>query len=260
MQIRSSRSRMVIVAAVILFLLGVQALPADAWTGNFGQTAKLFGNRVLSVTKLGKFAGLYLNYEGVHMSRSKQWAMDLGFSKNDADAIAKACNAVDSGATFKDKTWHLGNRWAYGTTWSSADRTDPRLDHAQYYLACAKDAKRAGNTALALQYLGNGLHPLQDYYAHMNAGVYYTGTGWTSNFHHGERGTFVDMYISFDGYNFVKMPYPVEVETLYDSVNADYTMVNGSLVWVYQRKPVWNTRLQAAEKASKDYIYEYLNS
>lgn len=93
---------------------------------------------------------------------------------------------------------------------------------------------------MVINYLGNGLHALQDYYCHINAGANMpSDDSQVSAFYHGEVGTKADVYISTDGAGFIKHPQQVAVENLFDSVNMDYRLIdNGTLKWVYQYSPM----------------------
>ncbi|MGE5458909.1 MAG: hypothetical protein ACM3NJ_00505 [Methanobacterium sp.] len=239
----------ILIAIITLVLLGTGSSDAYAWMGEKSIAIKLVKNVALS-------------YDGVHYTRTLQWAADKGFNAADAQAIAVSCLNVDKGEAFFDKCWHLGTGWQYGAMWPTLDTSDSRVQKAVYCLNSAIDCKNSGDMQSAMNYLGNGLHAVQDYYSHMNAGSNASTTyNLLSPFHHGEIGTTVDVYFSVDGSSYCKFPYQAAVENLYDSVNMDYAPIdNGTMQWVYSMNPEENSRLLNTEAASKAYMDDFINS
>jgi len=265
------RSKLLGISLLTVILTISTAAPALAWCGgNISKYAKTC-EALLSKPRPG------LSYRDVHYKDTLQWAKDKGFgktkvtvkgkSKTQAQLIAESCQNVDSlGTLFFDKTWHLGTEYQRGTTWATAKNlNDVRIQHAKDCMASAKDAiskvpgldAEAANAQRiqALTYLGNGLHALQDYYAHMIAGYYDTSTADKSFWeacHHGEIGHKTDVWKGTKKYK------QVPKECLYDSTSAD-------LVLDEFGEPYWeitsydkNSRWLVTKQATYDYLDEFL--
>jgi hypothetical protein len=132
----------------------------------------------------------------VHYTATLSWAQQdsIGFTKAQAKIIANACNNVDFTLTslpYIGSSWHVNK--------SAANEIDSRIAHSDKYLNMAIDTWNNATAAyekniaslnpnsllygiqkwflddlynaqmnLALEYLGIGLHPLQDIDAHGN--------------------------------------------------------------------------------------------
>lgn len=254
--------RVIAVALCIVVLLTFVTGSALAWCGyNAVTIAKYYTTPI------------QLDFRNVHYGDTYQWARDMGFKANEAQIIASACADVDNPMTlFTEKSWHLGTKWVLGATFHSANPNDERIQHVNYFMACAKDAiskvpglsvqDASQQRILALTYLGNGLHALQDYYAHMNAGKNAPSSGnkWLEAFHHGETGVKVDVY-KYDYRNKIqKYNKQFALESLLDSTSADYASptANESPRWII--RPCYkNSRWLSTRQATYDYLKEYLD-
>jgi len=134
--------------------------------------------------------------ERIHLSKTKIWAQEVGFTKEQAERIAEACNYVDnirSGKSYingiGDPSYHFDTNWESGPIVSGGGSYGPdtRLVHAKEHLAKAINYMNKANSyrnsgdgvigwaknlianyyeGIALDELGTGLHALQDVYAH----------------------------------------------------------------------------------------------
>ncbi len=135
----------------------------------------------LSINGLKKYYVPFIdnNYYGTFY-----WAFSVGFSYNDAIAIGKACNDVD---TIYSPWLPLGNfaynqRFHFNTNKGTNNHTDSRfwaclemlgccIDRLELMKTCTKKKKKEDYKDEALKYLGYALHPLQDFYAHTDEHV-----------------------------------------------------------------------------------------
>ena len=136
----------------------------------------------------GLIGGDSTTYVDVHFSDTRAWCIEQGMSADNANVVANYDSATDL-KYMDDATWHL-NRVNYVT----ADKTrdcdtrlywfDEKMNNAKIYLdrVSALNVKYKqtkirslqsqikDNKNLALQELGFALHPLQDRWAHLDAG------------------------------------------------------------------------------------------
>jgi RHS repeat-associated protein len=115
--------------------------------------------------------------EPVHRHDTKRWAIEVGFSKRDAEIIALANYGVDSGKTGPIKTsvetsYHFNS---YESGDSRLELADSHIDRAEVLFNVASIHHshgrniRAGNDKnRLLKELGMGLHAIQDIEAHGN--------------------------------------------------------------------------------------------
>jgi len=158
---------------------------------------------------------MYATIQDVHLTDTYWWARGMGFNDTEAKTISKGSDSVDLGLKYFDKTWHLDRRQDTG------DTIDTRLKHVNAEMALAKKyiSQVPGSSVVKAQYLrrqadehlGYGLHALQDYYAHMDAGVGKV-IPWNKPFSHGMEGLVVSAR-NVDGTVSQR-----EVEYLYDNV------------------------------------------
>jgi hypothetical protein len=165
----------------------------------------------------------------------------------------------------------LGDHFEIETTYKTASREDCRIKHADDEMRLAVEIMRsipgdysAGSEKLrksALQHLGKGLHPLQDYYAHMNAGVNHRFEVFIAPFFHGELFVGVPLYDeSFQ----IIMP-NAKLERMFDDIHMDYIAteqnINGKKIpfkgWIKRTSPSNNTRLEATKMATEEYFREF---
>lgn len=141
-----------IVWVVSFFLLALPYKKAYAWNGK------------------GSFITEGSDYTDVHYSDTKAWCMQEGMRQDYASRVANSCHQVDIIHAL-NKGWHF-NENPPGTE-------DSRniFYYQEYSLAleCIDSAaacmeKTEPWKCEALTHLGYSLHPLQDKYAHMNAG------------------------------------------------------------------------------------------
>jgi|GEM_PF-3661686 len=177
----------------------------------------------------------------VHLTQTYWWAKDVGFDDKSAGIISTECDQVDLGWRFWDKTWHLDRRIDTG------GKVDTRLKHADEEKQIAKDliSQVPGKnlkTATRLrkqvdEHLGRGVHAIQDYYAHMDAGadvnMYNLARSGSS---HGVNDAFIDSH--------------------YDDVLWDYTPTEG---WHKHASKEESTRWICTMYASKVYLYDFLS-
>jgi len=238
----------------------------------------------------------------VHNGCTFYWAKQMGFNVEEATTIYQATDSVDTDllGKFSEKDWHLGSKWEITTspdqiekptsdpltwrlkepapfkTYTLADRNDSRIQHADQELEVAKlyiskvpylsGADQSAARHSALVHLGVGLHALQDYYAHMNAGA--NSTDSFDLYHHGESGRLVEVYDS--NYNYLETtwldgenkwslsPTPLYDDVLYDYVKtykSDGTLFEG---WVKRSSREENSRFIATQQATYDYLYKFL--
>ena len=155
--------------------------------------------------------------EEIHYGQTIQWCMDVGMSRKQATIVAQACNGIDSGGTdpvmgaFSKgaQSWHF-NKYKHP---HDGDPHDSRIKHAVKNLNLAIDAinsdakkfkyKRKGHKVkvvgtsakewLALHILGEGLHPLQDLFAHIKRFVETYGSADAHLFHmKADKPRFID--------------------------------------------------------------------
>jgi len=101
---------------------------------------------------------------GNYMNGTYPWAIDAGFSSEDAIVIAHADDAVDDNFNYAWIVGVPGRHFdtAYGTADSRTIFADADLKLAVHlYNRCQKHE--------ALMSLGRGLHSIQDIYAHRDA-------------------------------------------------------------------------------------------
>jgi RHS repeat-associated protein len=110
----------------------------------------------------------------VHKDKTAEWAMQAGFTGEDAEIIGRANNNVDfflsiTNPIFGDQSWHFntGNKpETYPTISNSGKTNDTRIIHMEEQLEIAIGLLEKGNYKGALKAFGKGLHVLQDVYAH----------------------------------------------------------------------------------------------
>lgn len=155
----------ILVASLLLIMLPYKR--AYAWHGDRGSL-------------LAKCS----DYANVHYCDTKEWCMEEGMGEPYADKVAYCCSMVDVIHAL-DRQWHLNS-----SPPGAEDSRDICFDQEySYAIECIDEAARLfGNASLylhesqlllekaeyykleALVHLGYSLHPLQDKYAHMNAG------------------------------------------------------------------------------------------
>jgi len=117
---------------------------------------------------VGRIDVLGLWSADVHRGKTKSWSMEVGFREDDAETIGYWDNGVDSD---QDPFYLDEGNWSWHFNRNSESEEDSRLAHARESLAKAKKACSGTSWSenqpdLALTYLGQGLHPLQDWVAH----------------------------------------------------------------------------------------------
>lgn len=224
--------RIVLILVLILAFIATIFTPAYAWYGS----AK------------------YATPNDVHLTQTYWWAKEMGFDDKSAAAISKECDQVDFGWRILDKTWHLDRSFETG------DTMDTRLKHANDEMQMAKDimAQVPGKNIYmaaylrkqACEHLGRGLHSMQDYYGHMDAGV---GKKVTHRMfrgsHHGMNGVYVPLRSENGEVTNVLVDY------LYDDVCYDYTVDEG---WHRHASKEECSRWINTRDKSKGYLYEFL--
>jgi RHS repeat-associated protein len=110
-----------------------------------------------------------------HLTRTRQWAGDLGYAESGRDLVAYSCNDVDSGTTspiYGDQSYHFDRPFG---------GPDSRLKHRDDHLSWAKKHCTWSSTThldapgTAGRQLGFALHPTQDYVAHGDYGKFISG-------------------------------------------------------------------------------------
>lgn len=267
----------VFLSFILMFSL---AQPAFAWGGKQSDllhAAKLLDAQVLNPNSNAAADGKYLTYEGVHYDKTLAWALDEGFSKEVSQLIAESCYDVDSGQSFSDKNWHLGKSWfAEMDSWTKIKEwvyakpakinlsQETRINFALLYMKHAKDCvDRINNNIsgeekekllnLAYTYIGNGLHPLQDYFAHMNAGSQPSNLKWLEDVHHGEQGRIADLYMTSSSTQIKSDKVSIPMELLYDATNVDFK----DNKWYLVENSGANTRMQKTDRATREYLREF---
>jgi hypothetical protein len=221
----------------VICALGFFNTPAFAWEG------KSWNDKVA--------------YVDVHFSDTKAWCVEQGFSSANANIVANWDSAVDIDY-MNDATWHL-NRVNYVTANKTRDYDtrlywfDQKMKNAKVYLQQAGELLKQYNKTkdknlkeelqnevnadkvLALEELGYALHPLQDRWAHLDAGIN-TPTkkvGTTHGMLNASsvkvlmpNGTYKSMQV--ETVNYVGGKY-LPTNNLYDDINYDF--INGQ--WVF---------------------------
>ncbi|MHB9095190.1 MAG: RHS repeat-associated core domain-containing protein, partial [Eubacteriales bacterium] len=152
------------------------------WTGRF-LTEDRFGGFKQNPLSLHKYLyvandpinntdplGLWLS--GVHFTDTYLWAIDEGFSLEDAEIIADYDDYVDENPDtgpmpWEDQSWHFDR----SRVDNNLSTEDTRLVHFEEQLSLAYSYLEQGNREQALRSLGTALHPLQDIDAHMRQGI-----------------------------------------------------------------------------------------
>lgn len=104
-----------------------------------------------------------------------QWALNMGFSLEQADIIAKACNGVDWNIFATDP--FFGQSYHFNTNPGGIDSritmAEIHYNQVESYWQQALECRNNGNDEAACYYeylsllqLGMSLHPIQDTYAH----------------------------------------------------------------------------------------------
>ncbi|MFA6409230.1 MAG: hypothetical protein WCW01_03540 [Gammaproteobacteria bacterium] len=113
----------------------------------------------------------HANGFGIGTQGTYQWAIDVGLGNN-AARIAYYSNDVD----YDEKTrpvipHHDPQGWHFNVLQNSQDGSlsDSRIKHALEKLIAAVSLYKNGEFGEAFRNLGQGLHPLQDVFAHTNA-------------------------------------------------------------------------------------------
>lgn len=221
----------------------------------------------------------YPSYIPVHYEDTKQWSLDKGFESKEAKIIAFHDNNVDI-LFKKDYKWHLDRRKFTG------DNEDTRILQSKNEMIIAKrkidevsklqdklnstsnswtkykllyKIKKAKGEAL--MYLGRSLHPIQDLYAHMDAGV--DTPDEKIGLSHGMLDAPpVDVKIIYEnGSTEIKK---MKVETMsgkfnysfYDDINYDY--IDSQWVFKENRKKEENSRWLKTREATYELLDEFL--
>ncbi len=167
---KKKTSRTIITSAVSVLVLLFAASPCYAWYSSevhYSDTT-IWVKDVLDEEK--QYASKDCMKTGHSLSFDEKGIIE-GIAASDRD--------TDSGAYAKDKTLHLDRRIDLGL---SEKNLDTRISNAQKYMKSSKESLKAMYQATtdrdkkkhleaALDAVGHGLHALQDYYAHLDAGA-----------------------------------------------------------------------------------------
>ncbi|WP_421072462.1 RHS repeat-associated core domain-containing protein [Pelotomaculum propionicicum] len=144
----------------------------------------------------------------VHKDRTIIWALEAGFSEDDANIIADACNEIDNSwntnpLTHKD--WHF-NRANFMQVDGAPVGEDTRISHKNSEFNQATELLKNPETRTeGLKHLGWGLHPLQDIDAHMNAGVDSRFIVSKHDLHYLDKDYYDDIYWDYRDNQWVKV-------------------------------------------------------
>lgn len=237
----------------------------------------------LFLTSAGAWYGPYFipngNAGDVHERDTEEWAIECGMNSSWAEEVAES-NALVDILFKKDLRWHLDRSYFTGDTEDTRIKQSKnelilakrKIDAAAYYQQKIKitsstwrkwsyyyklmDAKED-----AVMYLGRSIHPIQDLYAHMDAGKYQTEEELDGG--HGMLNAEpVDVTILYpDGSSYVKQMKVEEkdsngfVYSMFDDVYYDYD--EG---WIFRtsKNKEENKRWQLTKEATIHLINEFL--
>lgn len=250
---------MVLITMITTILLSQLVSSVDAWCG----AVNLYGGRW-----------------DVHYDDTKDWCIDSGMSTFWAKKVAVNCDSVD--VLFKNNyKWHLDRRRFLGK------EEDTRILQAKNEMIIAKrklkeaaklteEYKNTRSTWTkaklnvkiklikeeAAMYLGRSLHPIQDMYAHMDAGVD-TPDSKIGNSHGMLNASMVDVKVYYPNGEYEIRQMKLEdqdsngvIYSIYDDVNYDF--VDGEWIFREDMDKEDNTRWVKTGDASLELINEFM--
>lgn len=255
------KKKIIIIVMLSFLIIATSISPAYGWTNSLYKP--------------------YPSYIAVHDDDTEQWCKNKGFGRYEANVISFHCDSVDI-LFKKDYRWHLDRRKFTG------EKEDTRIIQSRNEMTIAKRKideisklqDKLKNTYSswkkfklrlkirkvkeeALMYLGRSLHPIQDLYAHMDAGVD-TPDEKIGNSHGMLDAPPVDVKIIYENGNTEIRKMKIETMdssgrfnySFYDDINYDY--VDGQWIFRENCKKEDNSRWIKTRDATYELLDEFL--